>query len=573
MKKAFLIAAFCCFAFILHGQSGFTRINDPNNPALTASTPGVYKGVAWVDIDNDHDIDLFVSPNLLFRNDGGGVFTQIANPFNFTPMQNPGGASWADLNNDGLIDCLIAQYPSGAYLNGGNGSFFNASLQLPGLNGFPAWGCAIGNWDNDAYPDFIFVHAAGFHPAGPFPCKLYLNKNASLTPANITGYAMTDSTKPYTVPYWSDYDLDGDMDLFIASGPGGAPGPDYCYKNLKMETGLDTLVRMTSELFASQLQDGQCYNFIDFDHDGDLDLCLTNYGGAPTRFYTHTGGTYALASMPFSAISTNLSNAWGDVDNDGDDDVFITNDTQPIRLYLNNGNGTFAAAVTLGADSSSGLTLGDYDNDGDLDFFASGKGPGRLFRNDSAATGNHWVSIALEGVISNCSAIGARVRIKATINGSSYWQLHEVSAQNSFQSQHDLRVHFGLGNATSIDSLEIRYPGTPTVIMTQVAADHFYCHQEGSPSLCLTSVSNAPSNDTPVYQIIPDPADSFIRVSGPSETMQTGWKIFDASGKLMLYGTTRHMKDLRIDVRSFPAGRYFLQLQNKSLRTIGFVKI
>lgn len=567
MKKTYFIICFVINSSVLFAQGGFTKVIDATNPVTTFITPGFYKGAAWVDYDNDNDPDLYAAPNFLFRNDGNGVFVQLNNPFGFTALQGPGGASWADLNHDGFIDCIIAQKPSGIFINGGNGLFINVSSQISNFNTFPAWACAIGDWNKDAFPDFVFAHAAGFHTPGPFPSKLYLNSDSTVNPLYITGYTITDSVKPYTVPYWSDYDLDGDMDLFVATGPGGSAGPDYCYKNLKVETGLDSLQLMASELFTQQLQDGQCYNFIDFDNDGDLDLCLTNYAGAQTRFYINSGGTYSMQTMPFTMQSSNLTNDWGDFDNDGDLDIMITNDQQATMYYVNNGNGTFANAINLGVAGACGITNGDYDNDGDLDIFIHGNGTARaLYRNDSAATGNNWINIKCSGITSNVSAIGTIVKLKATINGNPYWQIREISAQNSFQSQNDLRVHFGLGNASVVDSLIIKYSSGQTTILTNIAVDNFYCHEEGTNSLCMTTGILLPSSEQMVLKIYPNPVQSCISIEAINEV--NTWQVFDSTGKIILSG-----QGLKANVSALKGGNYFIRcISGKQNYTQAFIK-
>ncbi len=575
MKKIYsLLVYFILSCNLIFAQGGFSKIIDSQNPVTTFTTTGFYKGAAWVDFDNDNDLDLFASHNILFRNDGNGVFVRLA-PFNFTPGQDAGGVSWADLNNDGFIDCIISQYPSSVYLNNGNGTFTNISSQIPNLNGFPSWGCAIGDWNKDAFSDFVFAHASGFHPIGPFPSKLYLNTSSTVTPQNITGYTLTDLNKPYTVPYWSDYDLDGDMDLFVASGPGGSAGPDFCYKNLKMETGLDTLELMITELFATQLQDGQCYNFIDYDNDGDLDLCLTNYTGAQSRFYKNNGGVYSLVGMPFTATTSNLTNDWGDFDNDGDLDVIITNDQQPTKYYVNNGNGTFASAISIGIAGGSGVSNGDYDNDGDLDLFIHGNGNARaLYRNDFAALGNHWINLKCTGTISNRSALGTIVRLKATINGNSYWQLREINAQNAFQSQNDLRVHFGLGDATMIDSLIIKYSSGVTETFTNLPADIFYCHEEGSGSPCIVGI-NEPKETDRTFKIYPNPVKDQLTI----EMLNTYIRkieisIIDICGKIILNKTeSSGKKQLTISMQNLTIGTYFVMVNaNGMTYTKKFVK-
>jgi hypothetical protein len=553
-------------------QSVFTKVVDPTNPVTTFTTAGIYKGASWVDFDNDGDVDLFAAPNRLFRNDGNGIFVQLID-LPFVPIQNPGGASFADLDQDGDLDCIVAQNPSGVFINDGAGNFTDITGQVPGLANYPSWGCSFGNMNNDAHPDFVFAHAANFHTPGPFPSKLYLNTSSSLNPMPVSGYALTDSIKPFTVPYWSDYDLDGDMDLFVATGPGGSPGPDFCYKNLKKETGLDSLQRMTSELFAMQLQDGQCYNFIDFDHDQDLDLCLTNYAGAKTRFYTNDNGVYVEQQFPFTTTNQNLTNAWGDYDNDGDQDVLITADNLTTRLYLNDGMGGFANAVSLGVAGACGIANGDYDNDGDLDLFIHGNGAARaLFRNDQPGT-NNWVMVKCEGNASGTTALGTIIRIKATINGNSYWQIRELSGQNSFQSQHDMRFHFGLGNASVIDSMEIRYPSGAITTLTQIAVNTLYCHIEGGNTLCLLSSSFLPEPSSSPFNLYPNPADTFISVRNDSTVPCRLWEIIDINGKVWLQLDGNKLKNDSIDISSLPCGNYLVRaLMKNKVTTSPFVK-
>ncbi|HMJ67376.1 MAG TPA: CRTAC1 family protein [Cyclobacteriaceae bacterium] len=470
----------------LKAQVEFTHVLDDKNPATKTTSPGFYKGVAWVDIDNDGDVDLFVSPNFLFRNEGKGVFTSLDDPFKFKPMQPPGGASWADLNNDGYIDCIISQNPSGIYLNNGNSTFRNISSQLPGFDSFASWGCAIGNLNGDAFPDFIFAHARGFHKGPMSPSRLYINTSAAVTPQKIVGLAVTDSLKPFTVPYWSDFDQDGDMDLFVASGPGGKPGPDFCYQNTKSKTGKNELTPMTKEPFPTQMQDGQCYNFIDFDNDRDFDLCITNYGGAPSRFYRNDNGTFTAREVLFTGPSNNLSNDWGDFDNDGDMDVVITSDSSKTKLFVNNGDGTFSKPVRIGKAGGSGVSNGDYDNDGDLDLFVNGIDSARVLLNNNASTnGNHWINISLTGAASGKSALGTIVMVKATIHDKPVWQMREINAQNSFMSQNDLRVHFGFGDAGIIDTIMIKYPNSQSKTFKQVKANTFYFHNEDDKQLSL----------------------------------------------------------------------------------------
>lgn len=523
----------------MYAQPGFTKVTDPTNP-ITSYVPGAtYRGSAWIDVNNDDRIDLFVAPSKLFVNEGEKHFSFVDTGFEFDDnVQRPTGVSWGDVDNDGDIDCFQATTPSQLYLNDGVGTFSKVVVSDSVISG---WGCAFGDANNDGWLDLVIAHAVRFIP-NPSPSFFFINDGTGKLKPSPKSYDFTTSTAPYTVPYWSDFDLDGDLDLFIASGPGGSPGPDFHYKNLKIETGKDSLVRITNLPFAVQQQDGQCYNFIDYDNDGDLDLCLTNYAGAPTRFYRNDNETYTSLNTPFTVAGLlRLSNSWGDFDNDGDLDVIIANDGSSNPNYFrNNGNGTFSS-VDVGLGMSFGtscVTSGDFDNDGDLDIHIQGTPFGRaLYENTTLAGRNNWVNIKCAGTTSNRSAIGAKLRLKATIKGKTVWQLREISAQNTFQGQNDLRVHFGLGDATVIDSLVIEYLGGTKDIYTNLMINHFYKTSEGQNDLAIiTSNQEIAKNDLQSFKIYPNPTADIVlieQIVPIPDSKSILCTVFDASGKVV----------------------------------------
>lgn len=505
MKRSILLLL--SFYSFVYAQGGFTFMNDPLNPVASFNNTATYRGAAWVDVDNDNDIDLFCAPDNLFINDGRGNFTVLSTQIGSGQQQVPSGVTFADFDHDGDLDCFLARGPSFLYLNDGNGNFTADSFALQGLaSTVNGWGAAFGDYNNDGVPDLVIAHPAGFLP-NPSPSFL-LKGRSNFTLQNITGYTFTTTNAPYTVPYWSDFDLDGDIDLFIASGPGGSPGKDFLYKNLLVESGIDSFVRITDLPFASQNQDGQTYNFIDYDNDGDLDLCLTNWGGAANRLYRNDGGVYTAVTTPFTTTNiTSLGNSWGDFDNDGDLDVVIANDAQYFMgFYLNNGDGTFTAHSTAFTSRKRGSSpvIGDYDNDGDLDLFIHGHNTGKgLFRNDTLAGNRSFISLRVNGTTSNGSALGAKVKIKAMINGNPVWQFREISAQNSFQGMNDLRVHVGLGDALSADSIVIIYPSGTIDVYTNVSAKRFYIAVEGVPTLeTITSLKESGSYNPENYLVL-----------------------------------------------------------------------
>jgi enediyne biosynthesis protein E4 len=196
--------------------------------------------------------------------------------------------------------------------------------------------------------------------------------------------------------------------------------------------------------------------------------------GNPNLWRNDVSGFWSIVDEPsLQAVRTGFwsAAAWGDYDNDGDVDLFIVpgsdeNQLHRNRLFRNEGAAGFVEVLEGKpvTDEASGTNWSsahcfwvDYDNDGDLDLYVSVNGwtnnSNLLYRNNGNA--NHWLKVALTGRISNRSAIGAKVRVKAVIGGSEVWQLRVISAQAWTQ---ELVAHFGLGDAAKVDTLRIEWP-------------------------------------------------------------------------------------------------------------------
>jgi len=476
----------------------FTKITDPNNPiAADPGSTNSYAGASWIDYNGDGLLDLFVNrQSTLYKGVGGGNFTRV-----LLAIPDQGGSfgnTWADVDNDGDPDCFVSGGSgrgSFLYRNDGNDQFVKVrdgaigdSLTNSG------WGSAWGDYDNDGFVDLVI--AAPFNFAGILHGNRLLHNNGDGLFTLVDTSIVEDGLEPFTVPAWSDYDLDGDIDMFIGSGPAnGSLAPDFLYENNLASSGSATFDRIMTDPIATDPVDGQIWNWIDYDNDGDLDAFLTNYNASvPNNLYRRDGETFermteGQVGSIVSDHSLSLTNLWADFDNDGDLDCFVTNDSNPADwYYVNNGDGTFTKidtlAITASIGAHYGATAGDYDNDGDLDLYVSGTTASKgLYRNDLPA-GRHWIRITCTGAGgatgSNLSALGARVRAKATIYGLPVWQMREVSAQNSFNSQNMLDVHFGLGDAGMIDSLEIRWPSGLVEVLTAILPDDRYTATEGS---------------------------------------------------------------------------------------------
>ena len=552
----------------------FSQITDANNPINTVTIRGFYRGCAFVDMDNDGDLDLSMT-NWAFRNEGQDSFSIIPT-FGSGPLGGVpdilGGVSWADHDNDGDVDCLYSgsknngiTWSGGTFIydNDGTGDFSIKLIESDSSNTLRAWSASWGDFNNDGYVDATGSVAAGFGGMNT-PAYLYRGSaEGSFTEMDTFPFAQV--TAPYTVAYWTDYDQDGDSDLLWATGPGGAPGFDVHYRNLLKETGIASLERITDEPFATDLQDGQCYNMIDHDLDGDLDMYLTNYGGAQNRFYENVDGSLTSISNDLVFGGPLLGNCWGDFDNDGDQDLLLTSDAIGSAGYYQNENGVF---TKLGnpfqeefiGGNISGLTIGDYNNDGALDFFANGgvggqNGPRGLYRN-TLDNGNHWVIFDLEGVLpSNRSALGAQVRVKANIAGEDRWLYREVSAQNTFMGHNSLRVHFGVAGNTVIDSVQINWPSGNIDAYINLPADTIYQITEGD---IINGLFDFEQDYYQPLKIIPNPAKNYCLIEKPEGADQAqGLLVVSNSVGQQVFTSKETNKVIELDLTDWPAGIYY----------------
>ena len=299
------------------------------------------------------------------------------------------------------------------------------------------------------------------------------------------------------------------------------------YKNMLVETGMLDFQRITSGTLLNSLFFDFSASWGDFDNDGDPDLFSGVFGNINSLYRNDYAENAQFARITTGVVANDAANTigsiWGDFDNDGDLDLFVANGNQFNRMYLNQGQGHFIAtsiaklgAMLFNVSATGGSAAADYDNDGDLDILipngtadGSNPDPNFLYRNDGG-NGYHWININCRGMQSNAAAIGTKVRLKANIFGNSYWQLRHISGSpTGDRAQNSPRVHFGLGDATIIDSLKIEWPSGIVDIYTNVDIDGFYEVREGvslGPVVVDIDppVFNAPQNFA-LFQNFPNP--------------------------------------------------------------------
>jgi hypothetical protein len=443
--------------------------------ATSSPLNGCGYGVAWGDYDNDGDQDLYVTTynfgSFLYRNDGGGVFTS---PFGSTTPPNDNfdgtGIAWGDYDNDGDLDLYLAQGNGQAnrlFQNNGDGTFSDVTSGPLGDAG-TTYGIAWGDYDKDGDID---LYIANFGTAN----KLFRNDGGGFFVDANGGTPLGDAGDGCGVA-WGDYDNDGDLDLYLVNG---SFQPNKLFRN----DGGGTFTDVTSPPLNDALF-GIGAAWGDYDNDGDLDLYLVNGNqGANKLFRNNGGGSFTdVTSGPLGDASSGYGCAWGDYDNDGDLDLYLTNGGSPSnnKLFRNDGSGNFTDATSpILAVSSTGIgvAFGDYDGDGDVDLYVAHGYPNqnKLFRNE-IGTANHWLHVNLVGTTSNASGIGARVRIVA--GGVS--QIREVSGGSGFCSQNSLTAEFGLGINLLVDTLQIQWPSSKsTDTYTNLPVDTLLTFYEG----------------------------------------------------------------------------------------------
>ncbi len=382
---------------------------------------GVHGGIiSWtsifMDIDNDGYQDLFIGDRdsgLLFLNKGDGTFTDISEASGIAPRNDFCPAITIDYNDDGFLDIFGGRFLK-LLKNNGDNTFTDITDETGLPHGYPNfWGQIVSfDYDNDDDQDLIFSDYNG-PPSLPERLRLYSN-NGDGTFIDVTAESQIDTSRggPSGIAV-GDYDNDGYIDIFFTEfwDWRADPNNNALYKN----NGDGTFTDVTKEAGNVGLgTSGHNWgtDFFDYDNDGDLDLHITDCG---------------------------------------------TRENPSNTLFRNNGNGTFTEITDIAfpqeiSPAWAAACMGDYDNDGDLDIYAP-TGLGGItgaFLKNMVGTQNNWIKIKLEGTASNRDAYGARVYVKT----GDLTQLREIHT-SSVETQ---PIHFGLGNAASIDEMEIRWP-------------------------------------------------------------------------------------------------------------------
>lgn len=557
----------------------FTKIT--SGPFVTSD--GDSRSVNWVDVNDDGFIDCMITngptggqDNFLYINNGTGGFTALTGDTIVKDNKPSDGATWADSDNDGDLDCYVANWYNTKnlfYNNTGVGAFTQTQNAIETSGGY----CETASWgdyDNDGLLDLYVTRSGGTIATNKN--LLFHNEGGNAFTKVLTGTPVTDAFISRSVN-WTDIDSDGDLDLFVTN-------ENDQNESLYRNDGAGVFTKLTNGPLLNDGGKTMSSSWGDYDNDGDLDVFLANDQGNDGLFRNE--GQFNFTKITSDTVSNcggnSFSSAWSDIDNDGDLDLFVTNSfgtttLWPNFLFLNNGNGSFTrvgnTAPATDLDWSYGCAFGDYDNDGFEDLavatcrYNSVDRPDLLYHNDGNS--NNWITIKLVGTITNKSAIGTKIRVKANINGNPVWQMRELSAQTSYCGQNDLRPHFGLGNATNIDSIKLEWLNGTVEYYTNITTNQFITIVQGKGITGINNERLLKINDVLIY---PNPASTKINIIIPDEYRNENFVsfIYDQNGKL-IYSSNNEKE---IDINGLTIGTYTIKVKvGKSYNTQTIIKL
>jgi hypothetical protein len=474
------------------------------HPGLLASELiAMSGGVAAGDYDADGWVDLYavggeLGQTRLLRNRGDGTFEDrtVAAGVGL-PGALTCGPTFADYDGDGWLDLLVGGHlgtPLTLLRNRGDGTFEDVTAGSGLTSATSNFSSAFGDYDGDGDLDLAVSHWASNESFGPPVEHLWRNEgNGGFVPATVAAgvdpflAGRFGFTWTFT-PSFADLTNDGRLDLLLAS--------DFGTEQVYWNDGDGTFTDATTAVNSSENGMGSAVG--DYDNDGDLDWFVTsildadgtaegNWGVTGNRLYRNRGDGRLEDVTDAAGVRLGY---WGwaacfaDFNLDGHLDLFHVNGfdsdsamsvqfhDDPSLFYVANGDGTFtdrSADVGLSdVGQGRGVVCFDYDRDGDVDIYV-GNGEGqasRLYRNDAGVKGG-YLAVALRGPGANTQAIGARVLVTTGMRR----QMRELAAGGNFVSQNPPIAHFGLGEASSVERLEVEWPDGGLTTMTEVATN------------------------------------------------------------------------------------------------------
>ena len=412
---------------------------------------GAYSmGITIGDYNNDGYPDIYVcnyGPNILYKNNGNGTFTDVSKIANIEGNECSVGAVWLDYDNDGLLDLYVGNY---LYFDP-DYTYAEASDGFPAPNAY------------DSQQDILY------HNEGT---DVFRDVTAEMGIVDKDGRAMGVGAV--------DYDDDGFVDIYVTNDH----TLNYLFHNeggkkfIDMGTPSGTAFSKAGEATISMSVD-----FADYNGDGRMDIFKSD--DSYCSLYENQGKGIFIDKASSAGIAmaaaqfVGWSSSFVDYDNDGDEDIFKTNGAlkhlygHQDQLFENIGGGKYKDVSAKRGEYFSqefvgrGACLGDYDNDGDFDIYIVNLNSIGKFLRNNKGNENNWLQLKLVGQTSNRDGIGARVRVTA----GGRMQTSQKRSTTGYLSQNDPRMHFGLAKNEFADKIEIKWPSGKSQVLEHINAN------------------------------------------------------------------------------------------------------
>ena len=523
----------------LDKDSSSTKLSafvDMAMPLHLADQRSMAGGTIIDDFNNDGNLDIILSSwgwgpedgMHYFRNNGNGTFTDIAAAAGIAGIKGCLNIMQVDYNNDGFTDIFMlrggwrgayGKQPKTLLKNNGDGTFTDVTVESGIVSLHPTQAAVWADFNNDGWPD-VFIGHESTSLYDSYPCELWINNQDGTFSevAQAAGCSLAGFVKGVTS---ADYNRDGWPDIYLSQRDGkkvllknkGLHGSIPQFENVTHEAGLDKEITYTFPTW-----------FWDYDNDGwpDIFTCGYKFSGSLANseaasalhlpqpssssmylYHNNGDGTFTNVSAtvgldkPIFAMGSNF----GDIDNDGWLDIYLGTGNPDLRSLspnhlFKNVDGHSFADVTRSArvgnlQKGHGVAIADLDNDGDQDIFVETGGAykGDAYYNscyiNPGQNDNNWIGITLEGQRSCRSALGAHLILHVTDNGLHRAIYRDVTSGGSFGAS-PLRQEIGIGRATRIDTLEVRWPTSGIVqYFTDLAPRRFIKIKEGDEQVQL----------------------------------------------------------------------------------------
>ncbi len=480
MKSKFILLIY----FIIGATKGLSQtpnFNDISDLAGTGNGP-FNRGILIGDYNNDGYEDIFVVANdgncRLFKNLTDGIFEDVTDMAGIHPIGLSMTGAWIDIDNDGDLDLFIGNYYTSAspvgnyfYLNNGDGTFSDISVSS-GLNSnSQTRSVHILDIDLDGYLDIYVCNL--------LEQNIYWRNNGNNTFTNYTFFSGLSDTGISMGAVFFDYDNDGDQDIYLTHDGNQA---NIMYEN----NGFGAFTNVSSVTNLNVAGQGMGVDHGDINNDGHLDIYVTNLG-ANFLLLNNGNGTYTeIAEL--AGVTDGGGMGWGcfflDYDNDGWEDLYVINDSSfspaTNKLYKNNSNNTFTLVSENNPLQSfyagKGGHWADLNNDGYPEIIVANREDEigvQIFENNNS--GNNWIGLELEGTSDSKDACGTRVQVN-TINGT---KLDEVTCGSSYAAMGSPRIYFGLGQG-EVSNILITWPNGAVDFIESMPINEIHFIQQGS---------------------------------------------------------------------------------------------